>query len=184
MKLIVGVGNPAKKYEKTRHNVGFRVIDRFSCVCGIELSHRKHFSLFGKGKVDSEMVFLVKPLTYVNLSGRAVKSFVRYYSFDLQDLLLIYDDMDLNLGKIRIRPEGGAGGHKGVESMIVSLGSRKFPRIRVGVGSEHTGSDVDFVLGNFYAHEQPVIEDAIERSVEAIGIIIREGLGAAMNRFN
>jgi PTH1 family peptidyl-tRNA hydrolase len=97
---------------------------------------------------------------------------------------LIYDDMDLDLGKIRIRPEGGAGGHKGVESVIVSLGSRKFPRIRVGVGSGHTGSDVDFVLGNFSAHEQPVIEDAIERSVEAIEIIIREGLGAAMNRFN
>lgn len=184
MKLIVGMGNPNKKYEKTRHNVGFRVIDKSSCVWGIELCHRKHFSVFGKGKVDSKLVFLVKPLTYVNLSGRAVKSFMRYYSFDLRDLLVIYDDMDLSLGRIRIRPEGGSGGHKGVESIILSLGSGKFPRVRIGIGRGNMGSDTEFVLGKFSPHEEPVIEDAIDKCVGAVEIIAREGLSTAMSMFN
>lgn len=182
--MVVGLGNPARKYEKTRHNAGFMVIDKFSSVSGIELCQRKHFSVFGKGKVDSEMVFLVKPLTYVNLSGKAINSFMRYYSFDLQDLLVIYDDMNLSLGKIRIRSEGSAGGHKGVESIILALGSKKFPRIRIGIGRGDMGSDTEFVLGEFSPHEEPVIEEAIERGVTAIQIIIREGLSTAMSMFN
>ena len=184
MKLVVGLGNPGKKYEKTRHNVGFMVIDRFSSVSGIEVSRKKHFSVFGKGKVDSETIFPAKPLTYVNVSGKAVSSFVRYYSFDLRDLIVIYDDMDLPPGKIRVRSEGGAGGHKGIESIILSLGSREFSRIRVGIGRAENRSDTEFVLGKFSPDEKPLIEDAISRSVEAVEVIIREGLEAAMNMFN
>jgi PTH1 family peptidyl-tRNA hydrolase len=184
MKVVVGLGNPAKKYEKTRHNAGFMVIDRFSRVSEIKLHNGKHLSLFGTGEIGSERVLLVKPLTYVNRSGRAIRSFMHYYSFDPQDLLVIYDDMDLNLGKIRIRSEGSAGGHKGVESIILAIGSRDFSRIRIGIGKGDTGPDTDFVLGKFSKDEEPVIERAIERSVAAIEIIIREGLSAAMNMFN
>jgi PTH1 family peptidyl-tRNA hydrolase len=159
LKLVVGLGNPTAKYEKTRHNVGFRVIDRFSGFSGIELDCRKHFSVFGKGKVAGERVILAKPLTYVNLSGKAVGSFIHYYRVAVDDLLLIYDDMDLKPGRIRIRPYGSSGGHNGVESVITSLGSDRFPRIRIGIGRRELarGTDADFVLKNFSRDERPVL---------------------------
>ena len=184
MKFIVGLGNPGKKYDGTRHNVGFRVIDGFSSVSGVELCHEKHLSVFGKGKIDSERFLIVKPLMYMNRTGKAISSFIRYYSFEPQDLLVVYDDMNLNLGRIRIRAEGSAGGHKGVESIIWSLRSEKFPRIRVGIGRADTSSDTEFVLGKFRPSEEPAIEKAIGTCVSAIEIVIRQGLDTAMNMFN
>lgn len=186
MKLVVGLGNPAPKYEKTRHNAGFRVIDGFSDYCGIKLSQRKHFSVFGKGEFGKEKFIIAKPLTYVNLSGRAVKSFVSYYRIDLQDLLLVYDDMDLLIGRIRIRSGGGSGGHNGVESIIMHLGSEKFTRLRIGIGKEKTGAVTgkEFVLRKFSRVEEPVIQEAVERSVSAIETVIISGVTCAMNKFN
>jgi PTH1 family peptidyl-tRNA hydrolase len=185
------LGNPTAKYEKTRHNVGFRVIDRFSGFSGIELRSRKHFSMFGKGEIAGERVILAKPLTYVNLSGKAVGSFMHYYRVAVDDLLLIYDDMDLKPGRIRIRPYGGSGGHNGVESVITVLGSDRFPRIRIGIGRRESagGTDADFVLrnfprGNFPRDEQSVIEEAIDKGARAVEAVIREGLSAAMDKFN
>ena len=186
LKLVVGLGNPTAKYEKTRHNVGFRVIDRFSGFSGIELDCRKHFSVFGKGKVAGERVILAKPLTYVNLSGKAVGSFMHYYRVAVGDLLLVYDDMDLQPGRIRIRPYGSSGGHNGVESVITALGSDRFPRIRVGIGRRESagGTDADFVLRSFSRDERPVIEEAIDKGARAVETVIREGLSAAMDKFN
>ena len=184
MKLVVGLGNPERKYKDTRHNAGFRVVDMFSRVSGIELRRSKHFSLFGKGKIGRESVILAKPLTYVNLTGTAVKSFVRYYEISLRDLLIVYDDMDLSIGKIRIRPDGGSGGHRGVQSIISHLGSEKFPRIRIGIGRKEDKRGSEFVLGKFSAEEKPVIEEAAAEVVKAIEVILREGLTLAMNRFN
>ena len=184
MKLVVGLGNPERKYKGTRHNVGFRVVDGFSRMSGIELSRSKHFSLFGKGKIGREKVILAKPLTYVNLTGEAVKSFVRYYEIALRDLLIGYDDMDLSIGKIRIRPDGSSGGHRGVQSIIFHLGSEKLPRIRIGIGRKEDRRGKEFVLGKFSAEEKPVIEEAVAEVVKAIEVVVGEGLTAAMNRFN
>ena len=186
MKLVVGLGNPSPEYEKTRHNAGFRVIDGFSDYCGIRLSQRKHFSVFGKGKLGKEKIIIAKPLTYVNLSGRAVKSFMSYYRLDLQDLLLVYDDMDLETGRIRIRSGGSSGGHKGVESIMTHVGSEKFTRLRIGIGKEKMGAMTgrEFVLRKFSRAEEPVIQKAVERSVSAIETIIISGITCAMNKFN
>jgi PTH1 family peptidyl-tRNA hydrolase len=186
LKLVVGLGNPEAKYQKTRHNVGFRVIDRFSGFSGIELQSRKHFSIFGKGEIAGERVILAKPLTYVNLSGKAVGSFMHYYRVSLDDLLLVYDDMDLAPGKIRLRPCGSSGGHNGVESVITALGSDRFPRVRIGIGRKELAgmTDADFVLRNFPRDEKPVIEEAIDRGARAVEAIIREGISAAMDKFN
>ena len=186
MKLVVGLGNPAPEYEKTRHNAGFRVLDGFSDYCGIRLRQRKHFSIFGKGEFGNQRLIIAKPLTYVNLSGRAVKSFVNYYRIELRDMLLVYDDMDLEIGRIRIRSGGSSGGHKGIESVILHVGSEKFPRLRVGIGKEKTGAMTgrEFVLRKFSRVEEPVIQKAVERSISAIETVIISGLACAMNRFN
>ena len=150
MKIIVGLGNPTKEYAGTRHNVGFSVIYNISDVYNIPVETKKHKALIGKGIIEGEKVILAMPQTYMNLSGESVRELMDYYKCDLSDLIVIYDDISLDVGKLRIRAKGSAGGHNGIKSIISLLGSDKFPRIKIGVGAKPEGWDLaDHVLGRF-----------------------------------
>jgi len=185
VKLIVGLGNPGPRYANNRHNVGFQCLDRLAQAHGLAFQRRENKALLARGKIAGVEVLLAKPQTYVNLSGQAVERLARSYQVPLEDILVIYDDMDLPLGKIRLRPRGGAGGHKGVRSIIEHLGSRDFPRLRVGIGRPPGRMDpVDYVLGDFTPEERPVIEEAYERAIAAVECWLREGIVEAMNRYN
>ena len=186
MKLIVGLGNPGKEYADTRHNIGFRCINRFAKRHGISLSQRGSQAQFGIGEVEGQKVALAKPQTFMNLSGRAVKLLKQRFKTLPGDIWVIHDDLDLPLGKVRLSYGGGSGGHKGVESIITELGSRDFPRIRVGIGRPpEDGQDaVDYVLSDFDYDEREVIEDTITRVAEVILCLLDEGMTAAMNKYN
>ena len=185
VKLIVGLGNPGPRYANNRHNVGFQCLDRLAQAHGLAFQRRENKALLARGQIAGVEVILAKPQTYVNLSGQAVERLARSYQVPLEDILVIYDDMDLPLGRIRLRPGGGAGGHKGVRSIIEHLGSRDFPRLRVGIGRPPGRMDpVDYVLGDFTPEERPVIEEAYEGAIAAVECWLREGIVAAMNRYN
>jgi PTH1 family peptidyl-tRNA hydrolase len=181
--LVAGLGNPGPEYAGTRHNVGFRVVDRLAAGGGIGLRHREGQAFTGTGQVAGAPVLIVKPRTFMNLSGRAVGPLARRSGLPPERVLVVFDDMDLPIGRIRIRPHGGAGGHGGVRSLIDALQSQAFPRVRVGVGRP-AGDAVDHVLSGFSPEELPIIEEAIARATEAVEMILRCGLEAAMNRFN
>jgi PTH1 family peptidyl-tRNA hydrolase len=184
-KLIVGLGNPGREYERTRHNVGFAVVDAFARAHGIAVSRRDHQALVGDGRVGGARVFLLKPQTYMNLSGQAVASFLRYKPVALTDLLVVTDDIALPVGRLRLRADGSAGGHNGLKSLIAHLHGPAFPRLRVGVGAPRDPSvQKDFVLGPFSRSEQPAVDEAIERAVAALEVWLAEGIERAMNRFN
>lgn len=182
MKLVVGLGNPGPKYGFTRHNAGFMVVDRLAGAAGTTVAHRRCFSLVGEGRLDGVRVVLAKPQTYMNLSGPAVRDLLRHYRVALADLLVICDDLDLAFGRIRLRPGGGSGGHRGLESIIDGLGSSEFGRLRVGIGK--TGEAVDHVLGEFGPEEQRGLEEVVNTSALAVACVCREGLNRAMSRFN
>ena len=185
VKLIVGLGNPGPRYANNRHNVGFQCLDRLAQAYGLAFQRRENKALLARGKIAGVEVILAKPQTYVNLSGQAVERLAWSYQVPLEDILVIYDDMDLPLGRIRLRPGGGAGGHKGVRSIIEHLDSRDFPRLRVGIGRPPGRMDpVDYVLGDFTPEERPVIEEAYERAIAAVECWLREGIVAAMNKYN
>ena len=185
VKLIVGLGNPGPRYANNRHNVGFQCLDRLAQAHGLAFQRHENKALLARGKIAGVEVILAKPQTYVNLSGQAVERLAWSYQVPLEDILVIYDDMDLPLGRIRLRPGGGAGGHKGVRSIIEHLDSRDFPRLRVGIGRPPGRMDpVDYVLGDFTPEERPVIEEAYERAIAAVECWLREGIVAAMNRYN
>lgn len=192
MKLIVGLGNPGRRYVNNRHNAGFRCLDYFARRQGITLDHRRARSKLGTGGIEGTKVVLAKPGTFMNLSGEAVAAIMRYYRLPAEDLLVIYDDLDLPLGRIRIRERGGSGGHKGMKSIISCLGSQDFPRIRVGIASQEDAADalsgrvdaVEYVLGDFAAGEKPVIREVYPRVADAIHCLITDGVTAAMNKFN
>ena len=185
VKLIVGLGNPGPRYANNRHNVGFQCLDRLAQAHGLAFRKRENKVLLARGQIAGVEVILAKPQTYVNLSGQAVERLARSYQVPLEDILVIYDDMDLPLGRIRLRPGGGAGGHKGVRSIIEHLDSRDFPRLRVGIGRPPGRMDpVDYVLGDFTPEERPVIEEAYERAIAAVECWLREGIVAAMNKYN
>ena len=185
VKLIVGLGNPGPRYANNRHNVGFQCLDRLAQAHGLTFQRRENKALLARGQIAGVEVILAKPQTYVNLSGQAVERLARSYRVPLEDILVIYDDMDLPLGRIRLRPGGGAGGHKGVRSIIEHLGSRDFPRLRVGIGRPPGRMDpVDYVLGDFTPEERLVIEKAYERAIAAVECWLREGIVEAMNRYN
>ncbi len=185
MKVVVGLGNPGRKFKDTRHNVGYKVIGELASSAHLVLKDRAHTCLFGRGNIDGEKVVLAKPLTYVNRSGRAVHSLVRYYRIGSPDLLVIYDDADLELGQIRIRPKGGAGGHRGMESIISCLGSQDFPRIRIGIrGKGRNQQLTDYVLRKFDKEEKAIIAEVVARAARAVKLIIREGITKAMNEYN
>lgn len=184
MKLIVGLGNPGAEYERTRHNVGWQVVDAFARKFRIDVSRHEKNALTGTGRVAGGGVLVAKPLTYMNLSGDAVRLLVNAYGEANDDLVVVYDDIDLPLGKLRIRPNGSAGTHNGMRSIIESLGHENFPRLRIGIGAQEQGPLRDYVLDEFTAEEQPIVEKAITRSVDALVLIVRGDLKRAMNEFN
>lgn len=185
MKIIAGLGNPGAKYQGTRHNVGFSVIYQLSDKYNIKVNTGRHKALIGKGIIEGEKVILAMPQTYMNLSGEALKQLADYYKCDSDDIIVIYDDISLDVGKLRIRGKGSAGGHNGIKSIISCLGTDAFPRIKVGVGEKPPGMDLaDYVLGRFSREEAPVIREAMDRASQAVAAIIGEGISFAMNKFN
>ena len=183
MKLIVGLGNPGKKYEHTRHNMGFDVLDLFSDLASIDIDKESFKGLLGRGKLFNEDVILLKPQTYMNLSGESVQEVVHYFKIDLEDIIVIYDDMDILPGKIRLRPNGSSGGHKGIQSIIDNLGTDNIKRIRVGIGKP-TYDTIDYVLSKPSKEEKEEIEEAIKEAAEALKIALKENFDIAMSRFN
>ncbi|MEB1809634.1 MAG: aminoacyl-tRNA hydrolase [Bacillaceae bacterium] len=185
MKLIVGLGNPGAKYENTRHNAGFMVIDECAKSMGIELSETKFKGVYGSAVIDGEKVFLLKPLTYMNLSGESVRPFMDYFKIDLEDVLIIFDDMDLPVGQIRLRQKGGHGGHNGIKSLNAHLGTNEFKRIRIGVERPDPGvSVVNHVLGTFRAEEKDALDQAISKATEACRFWLKNEFPNVMNQYN
>ena len=186
MYMIAGLGNPTKEYDRTRHNVGFAVIDELADRYGIDVSERKHRALCGRGAIEGQKVLLLKPQTYMNLSGESVREAVEYYKVDPErELLVIYDDISLDPGKLRIRKKGSAGGHNGMKNIILHLGTQVFPRIRIGVGQKPEGYDLaDYVLGHFSGEEEVLMREAYDRAAKAAVSVLTEGADRAMNEFN
>lgn len=184
MKLIVGLGNPGAQYEKTRHNIGWRVVDAFAAKFRIAVSVHEKNAMTGSGRVGGGSVLVAKPLTYMNLSGDAVRLLTNSYSESLADLLVVYDDIDLPTGKLRIRPNGSAGTHNGMRSIIAALGRDDFPRLRIGVRGGEFDRLRDYVLDEFAPEELPLIDRSIERAVDALVLFCRGDLRRAMNEFN
>jgi PTH1 family peptidyl-tRNA hydrolase len=191
MKLIIGLGNPGKTYAHNRHNVGFRCLNYFARLHSIRFDHRQCRARVGIVEVRREKLLLAKPGTFVNLSGSSVACLVHKHGISLSDLLVIYDDLDLPLGKIRLRQSGGSGGHKGMNSIISALGSEDFPRIRVGIGrpqaEEQSVSEdtiINYVLSDFPSQEEAIMKPVIATVSEAIDCFLTEGIEAAMSKFN
>ena len=184
MKLIVGLGNPGPEYERTRHNVGWQVLEAFAKKFRIDVTRHEKNALTGTGRVAGGSVMLAKPLTYMNLSGEAVKLLVNAYLDSTDDLMVVYDDIDLPLGRLRIRPNGSAGTHNGMRSIISILQTEQFPRLRIGIGVSEQGRLRDYVLDEFTSEEQPIVDRAIERAVDALVLFVRGDLRRAMNQFN
>jgi len=185
---VVGLGNPGLKYEFTRHNIGFRVVDSLAQDIEIEFKKVKsYYSLISRGMINNHKVMLVKPQTFMNLSGRAVSKVVSYYKIPLQDLLIVYDDLNLELGQIKIRKKGSTGGHKGMESIMQYLHSEEIPRLRIGIGNPSINFNFDcvsYVLSNFNVDEEDKIKEAIKLSAEAIKTIIEDGFEKTMRKYN
>jgi len=188
LKIVVGLGNPGSKYEFTRHNIGFRIVDSLAQDIEVEFKKVKsYYSLISRGMVNNHKVMLVKPQTFMNLSGRAVSKVVSYYKIPIQDLLIVYDDLNLELGQIRIRKKGSAGGHKGIESIIQYLHSEEIPRLRIGIGNPLANFNFDYVsyvLSNFNNEEKDKIGEVIQLSTDAIKTVIEDGLEKAMRKYN
>ncbi len=185
MKLIVGLGNPGKEYEETRHNIGFKVVDFFAAHKGVAFGKGREQVLNAEFNHDGEKVLIIKPQTYMNLSGQAVGSLARWHKIEPADIIIIYDDLDLPLGQLRIRARGSAGGHNGMKSLIAHLNTEDFPRIRVGVGRPPVDAQtVDYVLSKFLPAEREAIQQAVLQAAEAIQLWLDEGLTAAMNHYS
>ncbi len=186
MYIVVGLGNPDRKYQNTRHNIGFEVIDAIAARNQITVGERKHKALIGKGVVGGQKAVLVKPQTYMNLSGESVREVIDFYKADeKRELIVISDDISLETGQIRIRRKGSAGGHNGLKNIILCLGHDEFQRVRIGVGGKPEGSDlVAYVLGHFPTEERKVMDESAARAAEAVEMMIAEGADAAMNVYN
>ncbi len=185
MYLIAGLGNPTKEYDKTRHNVGFEVIDVLADKYRIDVSERKHKALCGRGVIEGQKVILVKPQTFMNLSGESIRAVVDYYKISPEEIIVIYDDISLEPGQLRIRLKGSAGGHNGIKNIIAHLGSQEFPRIKVGVGAKPPRMDLaDYVLSRFGAGEQKLMNEAFHEAAEAAAAMMTDGAERAMNHYN
>ena len=186
MYLIVGLGNPGKTYEATRHNMGFDTIDYLIEEHRIPQSGVKFNAMYGKGIIGGEKVILMKPLSYMNLSGGPVQEMANYFKIDPEtELIVIYDDIDLEPGQLRIRKQGSAGGHNGIKDIINRLGTQKFLRVKVGVGAKPKGWDLaDYVLGRFSTEERKLVDESIQRAGKAVELMISQGVDAAMNEYN
>ena len=186
MVIIAGLGNPTKEYEHTRHNVGFDTIDCIADQYGISINEKKHRALVGKGMIEGQKVILLKPQTFMNLSGESIRAAVDFYKVDeKEELIVIYDDISLPPGQLRIRKKGSAGGHNGIKNIIAHLGHDTFMRIKVGVGKKPAAYDLaDYVLGHFSKENRAIMDDAFKEAVEAVKMMITDGPDAAMNVFN
>lgn len=186
MYIIVGLGNPTKDYAGTRHNVGFDAIDALAKAYNIKLDSKKHKALSGTGLIEGYKVVLVKPQTYMNLSGESVREFIDYFNCEPEtELIVLYDDIDLEVSQLRVRKKGSAGGHNGIKNIIAHLGTQEFLRVKIGVGEKPEGSDlVNHVLGRFSKDDREKIEEALLQVVKAVKVIITEDIEAAMNLFN
>ncbi len=186
MKLIVGLGNPGIEYQFTPHNIGFLVLDRLAAECRVEIRNRQCQALTARGQIAGEAVLLAKPETYMNLSGMAVRELVRKHEIEPEkDLLVIYDELDLPLGALRIRHRGTSAGHNGMESVLGALGTNEIQRLRLGIAPDHPLTDgARYVLAPFRRAQEKVVADVIEAAAQAVAVILQDGLAAAMNRFN
>lgn len=185
MYIIIGLGNPSDKYQATRHNIGWDAITRLSDDFRIPLDFKKHKAICGKGYIGGEKVILAQPVTYMNLSGESVRELVDYYKVSPEEIIVIYDDISLEVGQLRIRKKGSAGGHNGIKSIISHLGTEDFPRIKVGVGDKPKGWELaDYVLSRFKGEEQPLIREALKDTSDACRIMINSGIDEAMNLYN
>jgi PTH1 family peptidyl-tRNA hydrolase len=185
MKLIVGLGNPGREYELTRHNIGFMAIDALAKRWNISLNEQKFKGLFGAGFVNGEKVILLKPLTYMNLSGESIRPLMDYYKIDVEDFIVMYDDLDIPVGKLRLRMKGSAGGHNGVKSTISHLGTQEFQRIRMGIDRPQNGMKVvDYVLGRFTSEEISDVNQSIEKTADACEEWLNKPFLQIMNTFN
>lgn len=183
MFLIVGLGNPGKEYEDTRHNIGFKVVDNIAKEYNIQINRQKFKGIYGEGFINGEKVILLKPTTYMNLSGESVREVVNFYNIENDEILIIYDDISLDVGKLRIREKGSAGGHNGIKSIIAHLGSEVFSRIKIGVGQPNSDL-VKHVLGKFSKEEMVTLDESIEAATNATAEIIKNDVKTAMNQFN
>ncbi|MDY0041189.1 MAG: aminoacyl-tRNA hydrolase [Desulforhabdus sp.] len=182
---LCGLGNPGQEYAATRHNVGFQVVDRLAQAYGIVLQQRKFKASWGTGVVAGRKIFIVKPLTYMNRSGEVVVDILKYFGITAGQMLVIHDDLDLPIGRIRLVPKGGAGGHRGVSSIMEHLGQQDFPRLKLGIGRPAHGETVEsFVLRPPYPEDTLAFNEMVERGFEAVHTVLSTGLVAAMNRFN
>lgn len=186
MVIIAGLGNPTREYENTRHNIGFMAIDALADKYNISVMDCKHKALIGKGVINGTKVVLVKPLTYMNLSGEAIRAVVDYYKVDAaSELIVIYDDISLDVGQLRIRKKGSAGGHNGIKNIIANLGDDTFLRIKIGVGEKPKGYDLaDYVLGHFSREELEVMKDSLEKVDGAVNLMLEDEVDMAMNKYN
>lgn len=186
MYIITGLGNPDRQYEGTRHNVGFDVIDRIAEKYNIAVDTKKHRALIGKGIIEGQKVILAKPQTYMNLSGESIKSLMDYYKIEPEsELIVIYDDISLGVGQLRIRAKGSAGGHNGIKNIIAHLGREVFPRIKVGVGEKPSKMDLaDYVLGHFSKEEKKEMEAGYDKAINAVEMMVQGDIQKAMNEYN
>lgn len=186
MYIIAGLGNPGREYENTRHNTGFMVIDAAAAKYNISVAEKKHKAIIGKGLIGGRKVILVKPQTFMNLSGESIREIIDYYKIDEKaELIVISDDISLDAGALRIRKGGSAGGHNGLKNIIKHLGHDEFQRIRMGVGEKPDGFDlIDYVLGHFSDDDRKLMSESVREAAEAIEVMITDGADAAMNRFN
>ena len=186
MYIIVGLGNPDRQYQNTRHNIGFEVVDEIARKNQITIGERKHKAVIGKGYVGGQKAVLVKPQTYMNLSGESVRQVIDFYKIEEKsELIVISDDVSLEPGQIRIRKKGSAGGHNGLKNIILHLGHDEFMRVKMGVGEKPEGYDLaDYVLGHFSKEEREIMDESIMRAVEAVEVMITQGADAAMNLYN
>ncbi len=185
MYLIAGLGNPSKTYEGTRHNIGFTMIDAIGEKFDIDVTTKKHKALVGRGIIEGMRVILAKPQTYMNLSGESVREIADFYKIEPENIIIIYDDISLDVGQLRIRKKGSAGGHNGIKNIIAQLGTSEFPRIKVGVGNKPEGWDLaDYVLSKYSKAEQEALEEAADGVIGAVKLMVMDEIEAAMNRYN
>jgi len=183
--IIVGLGNPGRAYRETRHNIGFTLVNHLADRLGVEFTRMESKSLVTKGTFAGHQLILAKPMTYMNLSGQAVRSLVRFYKIPLDKLLTCYDDVDLPLGTMRMRPDGGAGGHKGMQSIIEQLGNQGFPRLRIGIGRPPgRKTAASYVLDDFSTEETEFLQVILDQAVDAVLTFVTDGIDAAMNQYN
>ena len=185
MYLIVGLGNPEKDYSNTRHNMGFDVINEISNLTGIKVSKSKFDALYGMGEIASNKVILVKPQTFMNLSGESVIQFKKYYKISNKNIIVIYDDIDLNIGDIRLKPKGGSGTHNGMRSVTEKLDTEDFIRVRIGIGTPENKEDmINYVIGAIPRREKEILEEATKKAAKSVIEVLENGIDIAMNKYN